>query len=331
MDNMDNMDNIDNFIKLKEWLHMENDNLHMYDTDIRGIYSDKDIKEDEIILAIPQKYIFDYSEIKFKKMKNLLNKNSHHILNLYIEMNKKDSFYQPFFNTLPQNMNNFVDFYSEDDLKLLEHTSLSCENEYSHREKIIDMKKDSKIMYKYLKENNKLNEKHNKYSKFYREYLRLKNLVDSRIFSYDKNKKEAITIVPYADLFNHSLDENTYWCFNDDKNQFEMSATKDIPKNTQIYDSYGEKSNLKLLFYYGFTIPNNPFSVVCIDKPNSDDTYEYTIKSKLKKNKNYDYIIEKLQIIYNHHMKYIKTITNNDLLNIYNDEINIIKKLLKLI
>jgi len=108
-----------------------------------------------------------------------------------------------------------------------------------------------------------------------------------------------------------------------------MSATEDIPKNTQIFDSYGDKSNLKLLFFYGFTIPNNPFSVVCINKPESHKTYEFTLESKLKKNKDYDYIKESLEKIYNHHMKNKKNITNNDILNIYNDEINIIKKLLK--
>jgi hypothetical protein len=107
-------------------------------------------------------------------------------------------------------------------------------------------------------------------------------------------------------------------------------ATEYIPKNTQIYDSYGDKSNLKLLFFYGFTIPNNPFSVVCIDRPESYKTYEFTIDSKLVKNKDYKYVIEKLQEIYNHHKKHSITIKNNDILNIYKDEMNIIKKMLKI-
>jgi hypothetical protein len=321
---------MESFIKVKEWLHLENDHLHMYDTDIRGIYSDQDIKKDDIILAIPQKYIIEYSEVKCKKIKDLLNRNSHLILYLYSEMNKKKSFFQPFFDSLPQNMNNFVDFYSKKELNQLKYTSLACQNEYSYMEKTEDMKKDSKIMYTYLVENKKLNSKHKKYDDFYKEYVRLKNIVDSRIFSYEKNKKEAMSIVPYADLFNHGLHENTYWYFNDEQNQFEMMATEDIPKNTQIYDSYGDKSNLKLLFFYGFTIPNNPFSVVCIDRPESYKTYEFTIDSKIVKNKDYKYVLEKLQQIYNHHTKHSITIKNNDILNIYKDEMNIIKKMLKI-
>jgi len=163
---------MESFIKLKEWLNMTDDHLHMYDTDIRGIYSDQDIKKDDIILAIPQKYIFDYAEIKFKKLPDLLNRNSHLILHLYMEMNKKDSFYQPFFYTLPKNMNNFVDFYSKKELSQLNYTSLTCENEYSQNEKIEDMKKDSKIMYTYLVEQKKTKIK---YSDFYKEYVRMKN------------------------------------------------------------------------------------------------------------------------------------------------------------
>ena len=318
---------MDDFIKLKEWLGMSQDNLRMYDRDIRGIYTIKDIKENDIILSIPQKYIIDYFEVKTNKLK-LLNRNSHILLFLYQEMNKKNPFLQPFFNTLPKNFDHFVDFYSKEELKQLKHTSLYCDNAYGYDEKKKDMKKDSKKMYEFLQKKNLVVEKNE--SDFYKRYVQLKNTVDSRVFSCVRKGKETISIVPYCDLFNHSIDHNTYWYFNDEKNCFEMQAIKDIRANTEILDTYGNKSNFSLLFFYGFTIPNNPYSNVCLNKPNSkEQAYEIKMDTKLtRKIKNYDYIIDSLKKIYKHHKKNIENIKNKDILRIYEDEMNIIKNVL---
>lgn len=61
------------FLKLKKWLNKENDNLMMFDTGSRGIYSTKNIKKNEVVISIPNKYIIKYNEIKDDQLINKLN------------------------------------------------------------------------------------------------------------------------------------------------------------------------------------------------------------------------------------------------------------------
>ena len=51
--------------------------------------------------------------------------------------------------------------------------------------------------------------------------------------------------------------KNTYWTFDNKKNSFILEATKDIKKSSEIYDTYGQKSNKYLYIIYGFTERDN--------------------------------------------------------------------------
>ena len=62
-----------------------------------------------------------------------------------------------------------------------------------------------------------------------------------------------IALVPIADLLNHKKRPQTEWTFNVDLNAFTLTATTDIPSNTPVYDSYGDKSNFEFLLNFGFT------------------------------------------------------------------------------
>jgi hypothetical protein len=194
---------------------------------------------------------------------------------------------------------------------------------------------DCKIIYKWLLEKDLLHKDHKKYSNFYPNFLKYRILICSRIFGYDKNGEKESGLVPYADLLNHSEEPNTYWYFNDENNCFEVIATKDIPSHSEIYDSYGSKNNIDLIMYYGFSIKNNKFSKLnfIYDGDLFVADYESTIdtlinQNMLKKNKKKDLII-KLKSILNNHESKIKSITDQNIANIYNDDINIIRSILR--
>jgi len=74
---------MDKFSKLKLWLNMQNDNLRMYDKGSRGLYSINDIKNNEVILQIPSKYIIEYSKVSNNSISSKLY-NSNSVLALYL-------------------------------------------------------------------------------------------------------------------------------------------------------------------------------------------------------------------------------------------------------
>ena len=76
-------------------------------------------------------------------------------------------------------------------------------------------------------------------------------LVDSEETKMSANSQ--IALVPIADLLNHKKRPQTEWTFNVELNAFTLTATSDIPSNTPVYDSYGDKSNFEFLLNFGFT------------------------------------------------------------------------------
>jgi len=90
--------------------------------------------------------------------------------------------------------------------------------------------------------------------------IRLRNLVEG----------EALAMVPYADLINHSAFSGAYvdarqsgsWLFKDGDEEIILYAERSYRKMEQVYISYGPKSNADLLLLYGFALERNPFNSV---------------------------------------------------------------------
>jgi hypothetical protein len=82
-------------------------------------------------------------------------------------------------------------------------------------------------------------------------------LISSRIFGIEVENKNTDAMIPFGDLFNHSSERNTQWYFDDNLNCFVVEAIKNIEKNEEIFDSYGNKSNSRFLLNYGFLLENN--------------------------------------------------------------------------
>lgn len=322
---------MDNFNKLRKWLHLENDNLRMNKDGFRGIYSTKDIKKDDIILKIPREYIIQYSKINKNDIpsmsEKLYNSNSLIAMYLLIKSLKETTHWKPYLDTLPEKLDEYIYYYDQKKLDSLKNTSIQCKGVYNFNQHMKNIIFDSKIIYKWLIKKNILPEKYKSYPDFFKLFLRFRILVCSRIFGYMRSGKEETGMVPYADLFNHSHDPNTYWYYDDKMKSFIVLATKDIKKNTEIYDSYGEKTNIELMMYYGFTIKDNEHSKLHFVY--KDDLIELDRDSTIESIDRRKDIIMKLKNILKHHKSVIKSkkITDNNILNIYTDEINIIKNI----
>jgi len=90
--------------------------------------------------------------------------------------------------------------------------------------------------------------------------IRLRNLKEG----------EALALVPYADLINHSPFSGAYvdareegdWLIKTGEEEVILYADRGYRKMEQIYISYGPKSNADLLLLYGFALERNPFNSV---------------------------------------------------------------------
>ena len=67
-------------------------------------------------------------------------------------------------------------------------------------------------------------------------------------------------LVPFADLLNHRRPRQTQWFYDDDKDAFIVQAIENIEQGSEIFDSYGKKTNARFLLNYGFSIEKNETS-----------------------------------------------------------------------
>ncbi|KAM7259488.1 hypothetical protein ACFE04_015229 [Oxalis oulophora] len=76
----------------------------------------------------------------------------------------------------------------------------------------------------------------------------------------DENSRDSVDKNSSKD---HELDHATY--SGNDPNMLEMILVKDVKLGAEVFNTYGIMGNAALLHRYGFTEPNNPFSIVNID------------------------------------------------------------------
>lgn len=333
------------FNKLKNWLNIK-DNIKLFNRPQRGIYSMTDIKKNQIIIKIKSKYLLEYNAIyKLYPIDDIEERNSlvaFYILKLYIE---KDNWWLPYIDSFPEDISEYLYYWPKNQLKLLNNTSIMVNGFYNHYSHIESMDNDWSIIYEYIKENNILDQLTElTYDYLYDLFIKFRILVGSRIFGYEKYGIDESGMIPYVDMINHSFNSNTTWYFDNNIDCFVLQAVTDITKGIEIVDDYGNKSNVNLLLFYGFTLSDNPYPVLRLniskllndnynnDKLDETNTYELSLNFDIDDiiNKlNIDKLNDKLDEIKTHHTNCIKQIVDDTILNIYLDEIkiiNIVKK-----
>ena len=346
------MDSLSQFNKLKQWLNIK-DNIKLFNRPQRGIYSTNDIKKNQIIIKIKSKYLLEYNTIyKLYPIDNIAERNSlvaFYILKLYLE---KDSWWFPYIESFPENIDEYLYYWSNNQLKFLNNTSVMANGFYNHYSHIESMDNDWSIIYDYIEANEIFDKKYT-YDYLYDLFIKFRILVGSRIFGYEKYDIDESGMIPYIDMINHSFNSNTTWYFDNNTNCFILQAVNDIMRGIEIVDDYGDKSNVNLLLFYGFTLSDNPYPVLRINinkllnDTNSDNleqtyesdqtyetdqTYELSLNFDLTEiiNKiNIDKLNTKLDEIKKHHTIFLDKITDSNILNIYLDELKIVKILEK--
>ncbi len=92
------------------------------------------------------------------------------------------------------------------------------------------------------------------------EWLFARTLVNARVFALGALGE---ALAPFADLFDHDPDPEATWGMEGDR--FVVRAARAVPAGAPVRDSYGAKPDWRLLFNYGFTLPDNPVEEAWID------------------------------------------------------------------
>jgi len=203
----------------------------------RETLSKTDIQTDTNILEIPPDLLittelFDQFNIK----DFVLNNNKLTFLLMYL---KKMNKFKEYISILPKSFSSIPLSWDKSQLDIIKNTSIY--NKVIEKKTTLD--KDYEDLFKLMKHILPFNKK---------EYLWARLCVNSRNFSITKGNKNVNCLAPFADMLNHSSDKNTKWFFDNSINKFVVKATKFIPQNSIVTDTYGTRDAKTYLIWYGF-------------------------------------------------------------------------------
>jgi histone-lysine N-methyltransferase SETD3 len=226
--------------------------IHFYSDEYRGVIAKSFIQKDEIIMTIPKECLISLEtalntemgkEIG-KFMHKELNSPKHCLLSAFLLENLKSEKWKFYFDLLPKDFSNFPIFYTEKELEYLKGSPFLNQI----YEKKVDMKSDYEKICYYIPS-------FKQYS--YQEFSEARMLISSRIFGISIGEYKTDVLAPFADLLNHKRPRQTQWYYDDVINAFVIQAIEDIQEGSEIFDSYGKKTNARFLLNYGFCLDNN--------------------------------------------------------------------------
>lgn len=226
--------------------------IHFFSDNYRGVIAKSDIKKYEIIMSIPKICLISMDialstsigkEIG-KFMYQELHSPRHSLFSSFLLSEAQSEKWKFYFDLLPKDFSYFPIFYTDKELEYLRGSPFLSQI----FEKRIEMKTDYDVICNYIPS----------FSSFpFIKFCQARMSVSSRIFGVTMNGVRADVLVPFADLINHRTQRQTQWYYDNAQNSFVIQSLEDIKEGSEIYDSYGKKSNAKLLLNYGFCLENN--------------------------------------------------------------------------
>ena len=241
--------------------------IHFYTDDYRGVLAKGNISKDEIIMTIPRDCLISlenaldtsYGKKIGEFMYNELNSPKHCLLSSFLLYEEKNPKYKYYFDLLPKDFSNFPIFYTNKELEYLKGSPFLSQI----LEKKEDMKNDYNKICEYLPDFKQFS---------YLKFVEARVLISSRIFGISINENKTDVLAPFADLLNHKRPRQTQWYFDDNLQSFVIQATENIKEGSEIFDSYGKKTNARFLLNYGFCLDDNDTSEYLLTI-NFNDTY----------------------------------------------------------
>ena len=203
----------------------------------RETFSKTDIQKDTNLLEIPPQLLIT-TELFDQFNINDYTKNNNKLTFLLMYFKKMNKFTE-YISILPKSFASIPLSWDESQLDIIKNTSIY--NKVIEKKTTLD--KDYEDLFKLMKHILPFTKK---------EYLWARLCVNSRNFSITKGGKSMNCLTPFADMLNHSRNQNTKWFFDNSINKFVLKATKFIPQNSIVTDTYGTRDAKTYLIWYGF-------------------------------------------------------------------------------
>jgi len=248
------MKKFENWLK-KYGINMSNIRIETSEHNERKVVSINPIKTGEDVMLIPKKLII--TSLKIEKTQT-----GRHILKLFekdTELTKAiinittyilfcsvdyigyTKFWDPYLEILPKDLGHIPLFWNKQNLSYLKGSHLLA----NIRDRLKKIRNEYNILKKNIKDFNLFT---------FHMYKHVRCLVSSRNFRLNINGNYCSSMVPLADMLNHSNHAMTRWFYNNKLTSYQMVSKRSISSGIEITDSYGSKENHKYFMYYGFLL-----------------------------------------------------------------------------
>lgn len=231
----------------------------------RGIFADASIASGERVVEIPERCLITAESARRYLSGRLVagerfgQSSDQFWLTVFLleQQLAPDPWWSPYVASLPRSFQHFPLFFDDSDLDMLDGSSIKS---VIHRRRIAyaqEFRNLAKLVPKFR-------------DKALNEYFGARVTVMSRAFTLNLDGMKRQALVPFADMFNNSVSYDVDWGFDCKKRTFFMECGHGVDAGAAVHDSYGKKSNTRLLQNYGFVVDNNPHddATIWITTPN---------------------------------------------------------------
>lgn len=241
----------------------------------RGLLARRDINDGDNLLKVPIKLCLTKSSAREALGKDVLPREINEYLAVACQLIHEryvmgeESFWKPYIDVLPETDEVNPTFtWSDEDLSFLNGSPVIAAT------KSLQMKLQREYDALLGGEDGLCNKYPDRFPKehfTYENWIWAFTMLFSRAIRLRSLKEgETLSMVPYADLINHSPFSQAYidareggdWLFSSGEEEVILYADRGYRRMEQIYISYGQKSNAELLLLYGFAVERNPYNSV---------------------------------------------------------------------
>jgi histone-lysine N-methyltransferase SETD3 len=225
----------------------------------RGVRATTDMAAQELIMRIPRRYVVSVPDARASEIGRLIEaqgepEDPRLYLSAFVLQERargEASSWKPFLDSLPKSFPSHPFYFDERELALLKGSFL--------QELVGLQRKSLADQYAHLCQH-VLGFQRFSFEDFAWSYF----VVDSRVYRMTHEGNHIACLVPLMDMFNDSMPRNSRWSWSDEGQCFEMTTQSPVARGQEFLTTYGNKSNLRLLFHYGFLHQENSANEVLV-------------------------------------------------------------------
>ena len=232
------------------------ESIALIESEMRGVHAKFDILPNTVCMTIPLRCLITVEMGQATDIGRIiaasdldLDAPKHIYLMIYIlwdrKVNGRHSFFDPYYQILPQTLHNMPIFWT--DIELLELSgSYIIQQIHDRNQAIID---DYNAICTIAPQMLNI--------ATIQEFQWARMCVCSRNFGLCINGIRTSALVPHADMLNHYRPRETKWTFDESVQAFTITSLQHISSGCEVLDSYGQKCNHRFLLNYGFAVEDN--------------------------------------------------------------------------